>query len=304
MLTRKQIEEKLGQVFSPEQTAALIDILEAIQRAELERATDTRELKQGLTALTTEVRNLAEAQRRTDQRMAELRDGLTQLAEAQRRTAQHVAELAEAQRRTDQRMAELAEAQRRTDQRMAELRDGLTQLAEAQRRTDQHVAELAEAQRRTDESLARLSQVVEVGFRELRQAIGNLSNRFGFDLEEFVAALLPPYLEKHQGITALTLEKRYFDLGGGQVEEVDLAGKGKRAGKPVTVLVECRTTIRGGEAQKLAHKLKAVRATLREEEAVLAIVAMNIHPTAQAVGKTEGVLLIPYSRIHRPGDFD
>ena len=255
MLTRKQIEEKLGQVFSPEQTAALIDILEAIQRAELERATDTRELKQGLTALTTEVRNLAEAQRRTDQRMAELRDGLTQLAEAQRRT-------------------------------------------------DQHVAELAEAQRRTDESLARLSQVVEVGFRELRQAIGNLSNRFGFDLEEFVAALLPPYLEKHQGITALTLEKRYFDLGGGQVEEVDLAGKGKRAGKPVTVLVECRTTIRGGEAQKLAHKLKAVRATLREEEAVLAIVAMNIHPTAQAVGKTEGVLLIPYSRIHRPGDFD
>jgi DNA repair exonuclease SbcCD ATPase subunit len=227
---------------------------------------------------------------------------VTELAEAQQRTEQRVAELAEAQRRTEERVTELAEAQQRTEQRVAEL-------AEAQRRTEerlgileQRVAELAEAQQRTDESLARLSQVVEIGFRELHQAIGNLVNRFGFDLEEFVAALLPPYLEKHLGISRLELERRYFDLGNGQVEEVDLAGIGQRAGRPVMVLVECRTTIRGSEAQKVVNKLQAIRATLKEEVEMV-IVAMNIHPTAKAVGEAGGVRMVPYSRINRPGDF-
>jgi len=260
MLTRKQIEEKLAQVFSPAQATALTDILEDLQRTELERAAEARELKQGLTALTTEVRKLTN----------------------------NMAELAEAQRRTDQHVAELAEAQRRTEEQLGVL--------------DQRVAELAEAQRRTDESLARLSQVVEIGFRELRQAVGNLANRFGFDLEEFVAALLPPYLEKHLDIYGLKLERRYFDLSGGQVEEVDLAGTGQRAGKPVMVLVECRTTIRGSEAQRVVNKLQAIRATL-EGEVEMVIVAMNIHPTAKMVGEAGGVRMVPYSRINRPDDF-
>ncbi|MDR7387549.1 MAG: hypothetical protein QN170_08945, partial [Armatimonadota bacterium] len=47
-----------------------------------------------LRALAAEVRALAEAQRHTDQRLAEL-------AEAQRHTNQRLAELAEAQRHTD-----------------------------------------------------------------------------------------------------------------------------------------------------------------------------------------------------------
>jgi hypothetical protein len=70
MLTRKQIEEKLAEVFSPAQATALAEILENLQRAELERAADTRELKQGLTALTAEVRKLT--------------DNMAELAEAQR----------------------------------------------------------------------------------------------------------------------------------------------------------------------------------------------------------------------------
>lgn len=87
---------------------------------------------------------LAEAQRRTEQRVEEL-------AEAQRRTEQRVGELAEAQRRTEQRVEELAEAQRRTEQRVEEL-------AEAQRRTEQRVEELAEAQRRTEQRVEELAE--------------------------------------------------------------------------------------------------------------------------------------------------
>jgi len=90
----------------------------------------------------------------------ELRAAVIGLTEAQKRTEQKVAELAEAQKRTEERLerlettvAELAEAQKRTEQRVAEL-------AEAQERTEQKVAELAEAQKRTEERLERLETTV------------------------------------------------------------------------------------------------------------------------------------------------
>ena len=50
------------------------------------------------------------------------------LAEAQQRTEQRVEELAEAQRRTEQRVEELAEAQRRTEQRIGRLQDDVGDL--------------------------------------------------------------------------------------------------------------------------------------------------------------------------------
>ena len=80
-----------------------------------------------------------------------------ELAEAQRRTDERFAELAEAQRRTDERFAELAEAQRRTDERLAEF----------ERRTDERFAELAQA-------ISRLAATVERGMQEIGEVRGRL----------------------------------------------------------------------------------------------------------------------------------
>ncbi|MCS6926025.1 MAG: hypothetical protein NZ578_09005, partial [Candidatus Binatia bacterium] len=79
----------------------------------------------------------------------ELRAVVRELAEAQKRTEQRVEQLAEAQRRTEQRVEQLAEAQRRTEQRVEEL-------AEAQRQTELRLAELAEVQKLTTEGLEQL----------------------------------------------------------------------------------------------------------------------------------------------------
>lgn len=79
-------------------------------RADLRRLVLTEEVL----TLPQAVRELTEAQRRTEQRVAEL-------AEAQRRTEQRIEELTEAQRRTEQRVAELAAAQYRTEQRIGRL---------------------------------------------------------------------------------------------------------------------------------------------------------------------------------------
>jgi len=103
------------------------------------------------------VRDLAEAQKRTEQR-------LDDLAEAQKRTEQRLGELevvvrdlAEAQKRTEQRLDDLAEAQKRTEQRLGELEVVVRDLAEAQKRTEQRLEELAQAQIRTEETVRLLA---------------------------------------------------------------------------------------------------------------------------------------------------
>ncbi len=253
LMTRQKMEEKLEQVFAPEQTDSLVEVLDTIQQVELERAADTRDLKQGLTTLTEEVRKLTSAQQRTDERLAKF------------------------ETRTDRRFAELAAAQQRTDESVARLSSAVERLAET-----------------TEQGMARLWDAVG----HLQNEIGGLSNRFGFSLEEFVAALLPPYLERYDGITGLTLDRRYFELPEG-LQEVDLVGSGQREGQPVMVLADCRAKIRGGELRKLAGKLEKIAETITTGEVVQMVVAMNIHPLAEAVAQETGVRVIPYSRINR-----
>ena len=118
------------------------------------------ELPELVRQLIESVRQLTEAQRRSDARIDELAQIVRELAEAQRRTEAQVAELAEAQRRTEAQVAELAEAQRRTDARLDELAQTVRELVEAQRRTDAQIAQLVETQQRHEERLNELTEIV------------------------------------------------------------------------------------------------------------------------------------------------
>ncbi len=125
----------------------------------------------------------------------DLKGIVRELAEAQRRTEIRVEELAEAQRRTEERVEELAEAQRRTEERVEEL-------AEAQRRTEERVEELAEAQRRTEEQVEKLGRAVEelaLSHKMLSAQIGGLGARWGLQTEEAF----------RQGIRAILQEVGY-----------------------------------------------------------------------------------------------
>ena len=271
LMTSQEMALEFERVFTPPQTASLVRVLTVLRELEVQRAADTQALKQGLTTLTGEVRQLAQAQRHTDRSVGAL-------ADAQKQTDQRVAELS---RRTDERFAEMAEGQRQ----MA------WEMAESSRRTDQRFAEMAEGQRAMQRAMATLAQ----GLQDLRQQVGSLSNTFGFSLEEFVAALLPPYLARHFDVTDLTLERRHFELGDGAAVEVDLTGEGLRRGQPVTVLAECRTTLGGGGVRDIARNLEPVLATLAGVNTLVVIVAMNIHPSTPPVASEFGIQLIPYS---------
>jgi hypothetical protein len=105
--------------FTAEEFRDLVRILEEHPewRAELRRLVLTDELL----TLPELVRDLVEAQRRTEERVATLEDRVAALIEAQQRTEAQIAALVEAQQRTEQHIAALTDAQLRTERRLATL---------------------------------------------------------------------------------------------------------------------------------------------------------------------------------------
>jgi septal ring factor EnvC (AmiA/AmiB activator) len=163
-------------------------------------------LSEDFLALPRIVRDLAEAQRRSEERLTRVEDSLAALAEAQRRTEERVAALAEAQQRSEERLARvedslaaLAEAQRRSEERLARVEDSLAALAEAQRRSEERLARvedslaaLAEAQRRTEERLTALAEAQRRSEERLTR------------VEDSLAALAEAQRRTEERVAALT----------------------------------------------------------------------------------------------------
>ena len=205
-------------------------------RAELRRLLLTDELL----ALPEIVRELAEAQRRTEERVGRVEEQIAALAEAQRRTEEcvgrveeQIAALAEAQRRTEERVsrveervswveeqiAALAEAQRRTEERVGRVEEQIAALAEAQRRTEERVsrveeqiAALAEAQRRTEERVGHVEEQVAAlaeAQRQMQEQIRQLTSSI-YLLAEQVRSLVEA--QKRTDDTVGGLKGRMLEL--------------------------------------------------------------------------------------------
>ena len=118
MLDASQVYDRLKRVMSAEAARELADIIGAVaeERRQAVTKVDFNELKEI-------VRDLALAQQ--------------ELAQAQKRTEERVEELAQAQKRTEERVEELAQAQKRTEERVEELALAQQELAQAQKRTEE-----------------------------------------------------------------------------------------------------------------------------------------------------------------------
>ncbi len=243
-------------------------------------------------ALKDVVTELAEAQRRTEQRVAELTEAQKELAEAQRRTeqrvdtlAQRMEELAEAQRRTDQRVAELAEAQQRTEQRVAEL-------AEAQQRTEQRVAELAEAQKQTQQEVRLLTQELS----ETRNDLGGLARSVSYALENEAYRMVPALLKERYDVEIIDRLIR-TEIG---EQEINLFGRGRRNGQDILVVGEIKLRLderRKKPGQKdvfeqLETKAEAVRAVYPNVEILPLIVTHFARPKILEQARAKGIIVV------------
>jgi len=213
------------------------------------------------------------------------------LAEAQRRTEERVGQLAEAQRRTEERVGQLAEAQRRTEERLNRLEAVVAELAEAQRRTEEQVASLVIAQRRTEKGLQELTQAVDA----LRKEVGGLSENIGFGLEGIARIVLPGYLERHLDVKVLGPLGEELNpclLGPeGKEMEFDLYGVGLRNGKETAIVGEVKSRIYSDDVRRFLSRLEQVRPAL-PENIIPVLFGYVIHPRAQKEAEETDVLLV------------
>ncbi len=183
------------------------------------------------------VRELVEAQRRTEEE-------LRRLSEAQRRTGEQLAALTEAQRRTDEQLAALTEAQRRTEGRVERLEDAVAQLVDAQRRTEETVRVLVR------EVGALKGESLERRYRERAASyFQRILRRIRVVDHQQLGLLLDDALEAGR----ITPEER------ADVLEVDVVVAGLRDGREVYLVVEVSGTVSAEDAERARRRAQVLQ---------------------------------------------
>ncbi|MEJ5349053.1 MAG: hypothetical protein WHS46_10260 [Desulfosoma sp.] len=235
----------------------------------------------------------------------EFKDIVRDLAEAQKRTEKHVEELAEAQKRTEARMEELAEAQKKTEARLDSLAAKVEELAEAQRRTEARMEELAEAQRKTEARLDNLAAKVEElaeaqkrtekavvglsrGLKTTREQVGGLSRSMAYALENEAYRKLPAYLASVYGIQVKDRIVR-ADVAD---EEVNFFARAQKDGKSLILIGE--SVLRLDDTSKLKSlRLKLDKITpIMAEELMPIVVTHYAKPKVLEKARGAGILVI------------
>jgi DNA repair exonuclease SbcCD ATPase subunit len=292
--TPTQARRELESVFT-ERQATVLTKMYAEHYSQLVRVSDFTELK-------LIVKDLAEAQHRTEARVEELAVAQQRLAVAQERTEARVEELAAAQQRTEARMEELAAAQQRTEARMEEL-------AVAQQRTEARMEELTaaeqrltEAQQRTEarmEAMAAAIQRLTEGqqemrqeMREMRREIGGLSTTVGYRLEDEAFRGLPALLARDHGLEVQgRLRRAYVTDTQGRSLEVNILGTARRDGQEVTIVGESKAQLSKNKVDEfIARRLHPLRGVFAQIFPVL-VTYMISEPDAEAYAREAGIVV-------------
>jgi len=262
----QSLDEKAARALTKTLTKIYEDLHNTVTKAEFdelkqivaELAEAQKRTEERLDSLAQSVEELAEAQKRTEERLEEL-------AEAQKRTEERldsltlrVEELAEAQKRTEERLEELAEAQKKTEERLDSLTLRVEELAEAQKRTEERlnsltlrVEELAEAQKRTEERLEELAKAQQNTEESLNRLIkrvdnievqlGGLAMAVGYGIEDKLYSHMPNFAKGCFGVEPenIILRKNIV-YPNGKYDEINLYIEGKLNGKDVLVIGECK----------------------------------------------------------------
>jgi predicted nucleic acid-binding Zn-ribbon protein len=323
-----RIYEELSQALDPKAAHKLASVLGAIYE-DLQQTVTKAEFND----LRQVVRDLAEAQKRTETRVEELAEAqkrtetrLGELAEAQKRTEARVEELAAAQKRTEARVEELAAAQAHTEQALARLTVRVDQLAvrmdqltarldqltervdQLAVRMDQLTARLDQLTERVDQLAVRMDQLAEqVGVLSRRlddtnRQLGGLSATVGYTLEDIAYRGLPPLLQRDHGLVlAEPLRRDWLTDAEGRDVEVNILGRGTRDGETVWVIGEGKAQLSRNDVDRfLKRRVEPLTLVLGKVLPVLVTYMVTSRDVPQ-YAQAQGVALY-YSYQFNPGN--
>ncbi len=260
MINTLRIYEELSQTLEPKAAHKLASVLGAIYE-DLQHTVTKSEFDD----LRQVVRDLAEAQKRTETRVEEL-------ARAQQRTEAKVQELAEAQKHTEARVEELAEAQKRTEQALANLTQRVDQLTvrmdQLTQRVDQLTERMDQLTQRVDQLAERMDQltqrvdqlaeqmgVLSQRLDDTNRQVGGLNITIGYTLENEAYRALPSLLERDHGLVLTEpLRRDWLTDAAGRDVEVNIVGRGTRAGEPVWVIGESKAQLSRNDVERFLKR--------------------------------------------------
>lgn len=247
-----RIFEELSQVMDPATARKLTEILDAMYTDLQHTVTkgDFQELKSAIADLT-------RAQTTAESQLGRLETVLVGLADAQKQTEQRIAELAEKQARTEQQVAALAEAQKSVEQRLSRLESTVTNLVEAQ-------TKLTLAQKETEKALKELIQQVNAHEQRLAKLDGRtLEMQFRNKAAAYLGRVLRRTRVVSVGDIADELEgvltaDEWDDL---RMADIILSGRADVGGRKddVFVVVEVSVTVDATDVERAARRAALLR---------------------------------------------
>ena len=197
-------------------------------------------------------------------------------------------------------MEKLAKTQAKTEERVGRLEDAVEKLTKAQAKTEERVGrledaveKLAKAQAKTEERLSTLT----AAFEGLKTEVKSLSDTVGLGLEDLGSAVLPSYIERTYGISAITFSRKFITIDGKGIE-INLYAEGKRDGETIILLGEAKNRIRKAEVSKYIKRITALKDYF-DKPLFLFMFGYWIHPSAEELAKDNGIELIVTYKLTR-----
>ena len=248
----EELDPKVRNVF--------FDLLEEIERntRETVKRSDFDELKAAFIELTKSVNALAEAQKKSEERLTKLEITVNALAEAQKKSEERLTKLEIA-------VGELAEAQKKSEERLTKL--------------EITVNALAEAQKRTEETLNKLIKRVDF----IEERLEGISNSVGYSLENNAYKSLPILLKKEGVEVEGKLIRRYYEDN-----QINVWGKGRKNGKTLLILGEVKVRPSKKEIDKFLRIVETI--TKKEKmDAFVLFIAHDYHPNIERYLKEKDI---------------
>ena len=152
---------------------------------------------------------------------------------------------------------------------------------------------LAKAQARTEGELGTLT----AAFEGLKTEVKSLSDTVGLGLEDLGSAVLPSYIERTYGISAVTFSRKFITIDGKGIE-INLYAEGKREGETIILLGEAKNRIRKAEVSKYVKRITALKDYF-DKPLFLFMFGYWIHPSAEELAKDNGIELIVTYKLTR-----
>jgi|BEDMetMinimDraft_2_1075160.scaffolds.fasta_scaffold04389_3 Chromosome segregation ATPases len=261
------------------------------------------------------VKELALAQKRSEEELIKVENAIAELTEVQKRSEERLSKLEDKVGKLEDRTSKLedktakleeaiitlTEVQKRSEERLSKLEDRTAKLEDRTSKLEEAVLALIEAQKKFEERITRLEEAMQQliitveklskNIIELNKQVSALGENYGFALEDIGRAVLPSWIYQNLGIKVESIERRFFYIDNEEIE-VNLYAEGMKGEEKVVIIIEVKSRIYQSDVEKFyAEKFVKVSKLLNMKTLGI-LFGFFIHPKAHEIAKNYGFNLI------------